>query len=329
MNINVAQFRLQYLRAVSVLIFCIGSYYSVAAVFAANTASIGQDTTYSAAVLVFETGDEGLKELSQKASVLLYSELSTKEGLILVERVELDKALSELELGRSGTVDPATAAQIGHLIGAKVLITGSLLAVGNEVIIVAKVFGTETSRVYSDTVKFQGGGSLAKAIADLAIKVTTTISRNGDTLLAKAEPRENLIARLRKEVEGKKLPSVSIKINEEHVGRSRIIDPTAETEIAYIMQQVGFTLVDPMKATSKPDVEINGEAFSEFGIRKGNLVSCHARVEIKATERGSGKILAVDRQTEIAVDLGEQAAAKTALQKAAAKLAERLVKRLI
>ena len=70
------------------------------------------------------------------------------------------------------------------------------------------------------------------------------------------------------------------------------------------------------------------EAFSEFGIRKGNLVSCKARVEIKAIEKATGKVLAVDRQTSVAVDLSQQMAAKAALQYAAAELAERVLPRI-
>jgi hypothetical protein len=63
-------------------------------------------------------------------------------------------------------------------------------------------------------------------------------------------------------------------------------------------------------------------------MRKGNLISCKARVELKAQKR-TGEILAVDRQTSVAVDVAEQTAAKTALQQAAAELAERLVPALL
>ena len=50
-------------------------------------------------------------------------------------------------------------------------------------------------------------------------------------------------------------------------------------------------------------------------------------MELKAQKR-TGEILAVDRQTSVAVDIAEQTAAKTALQEAAAELAERLVTKL-
>jgi hypothetical protein len=80
-------------------------------------------------------------------------------------------------------------------------------------------------------------------------------------------------------------------------------------------------------STNAPEVEITGDAFSAFGMRKGNLVSCKARVELKARNQ-KGDVLAVDRQTSVAVDITEQTAAKTALQNAAAELAERLAPKI-
>ena len=64
-------------------------------------------------------------------------------------------------------------------------------------------------------------------------------------------------------------------------------------------------------------------------MRKGNLQSCRARIEIKAREMAAGTIIAVDRQTSVAVDLAEHVAAKSALQNGAAELAERLLPKLV
>ena len=79
----------------------------------------------------------------------------------------------------------------------------------------------------------------------------------------------------------------------------------------------------------KPDIEISGEAFSAFGMRKGNLISCRSRVELKAQECESGRILAQDRQTSVAVDIAEQTSAKTALQNATGELASRILPQLL
>src|SRR6202021_990533 len=119
----------------------------------------------------------------------------------------------------------------------------------------------------------------------------------------------------------------SVKISEQHFGQF-VIDPAAQTELSLILQQCGFIVVDDL-STNKADVEITGEAFSEFGMTRGNLQSCRARIEIKARDVTSGAVIAVDRQTSVAVDLAEHVAAKTALQNGAAELAERVVPQLV
>jgi hypothetical protein len=118
-----------------------------------------------------------------------------------------------------------------------------------------------------------------------------------------------------------------IKLPESHFGLP-VIDPAAETELAYFLQKCGFTIVDE-KSDKKPDIEITGQAFSAYGMRKGNLISCRSRIEVKVQERVGGKILAQDSQTSVAVDIAEQTAAKTALQNAADELAERLAPKLL
>ena len=93
-----------------------------------------------------------------------------------------------------------------------------------------------------------------------------------------------------------------------------------------IVQECGFKLADD-RSPEKPDVEITGEAFSTYGLRKGNLISCKARVKLKVHDR-TGAVVAVDRQTSVAVDIAEQTAAKTALQNAAEEVAERMLPKL-
>jgi hypothetical protein len=107
-----------------------------------------------------------------------------------------------------------------------------------------------------------------------------------------------------------------------------VIDPAAQTELSLILKQCGFTVVDDL-STNTAEIAITGEAFSEFGMRKGNLQSCRARIEIKARNVASGNIITVDRQTSVAVDLAEHIAAKTALQDGADELAERFIPKLI
>lgn len=277
------------------------------------------------AVFDFESKDEAVRDLGPKVATILNATLSAEPGLIMVERAELEKVLGEQELGLSGTVSADTAAKVGNLTGAKVLVTGRVFKVDKETMIVAKVIGTETSRVYGEMVKGASAASITDLSAELAKKIAVTVTQKGETLVAKIETREQRIAKIKKSLISDKLPSVAVKIAERHFG-GPVIDPAAETELGLILQECGFKLVDD-KSSDKADVEISGEAFSAFGMRKGNLISCKARVELKA-RKANGDIIAVDRQTSVAVDVAEQTAAKTALQNAAAEVAERLLQRL-
>jgi hypothetical protein len=140
------------------------------------------------------------------------------------------------------------------------------------------------------------------------------------------ETRDERIAQLKKALDGKKLPVVSVRIKEQHFGRP-VIDPAAQTELSVILQQCGFTLTDD-SSTNKAAIEITGDAFSAYGMQKGNLVSCKSRIEIKARDAATGNILLVDRQTSVGVDVAEQTAAKTALENAMDILAERIIPKL-
>jgi len=275
------------------------------------------------AVFDFDSRDGGASDLGAKVSALLTATLSAEPNLITVEREELAKVLSEQELALSGTVSSETAAKIGQLTGAKIIVTGRVFKAEKDTFLVAKIISVETSRVYGEMVK--GGGAATDFTSDLARKIAKTVSDKGETLLAKVETREHRIARLKEQLKDTKLPSVYVKIPEQHYG-APTRDPAAETELMKMLQEVGFTLAEN---EAKADVAISGEAFSAAAGRKGNLHICKARVEVKAIKSKTGEILAVDREVGAAVDLAEQTAGKTALQQTAETLASRLLPKLL
>ncbi len=259
-----------------------------------------QQNFLTVAVFDFDSRDEAVSDLGSKVATLLNADLSVQPNLITVERAELGKALGEQELGLSGTVTPDSAAKVGQLTGAKVLITGRVFKADEQTIIVAKVIGSETSRVYGEMVQGPPTVSIVDLSSNLAAKVAAIITDKADTLVAKGQTRDERITKIKEALIGKKLPVVSVKISEQNYGRF-IIDPAAETELSVILQQCGFKLADAA-STQKPDIEITGEAFSAFGMQKGNLISCKSRIELKARDVATGNIIVVDRQTSVGVD---------------------------
>ena len=319
----------------AIFLFCIVGFRSIA---------FAEELTV--AVFDFESKDKGITAVGSKISSMITAELSSDSNLKLVEREKLDNILDELGLSLSGIVSEKEAARIGQLAGAKILVIGRAFTVDGELVVIAKIIATETSRVKAEIVKGSLSGKLITIIDEIAKKVHNVISEKGPSMVASADvvSSEDKLDFLKLKLKGKKLPKVSVSVLERHFG-GVTIDPAVETEVIYYLKKLGFTVISQKGNTlagwakeyfknanievpekiEKVDVLIIGEAFSEFAMRKRNLVSGKARVELQAIDCKTGRVLAIDREANTAVDLSEHMAAKKALQEAASNLCYRLI----
>ena len=283
---------------------------------------------YPAAIFPFEERGSGARDLGAKVSDILFAALATDTNVLLVDRVDMNKTLGEAELSLSGVVTPGQAVKVGQLTGARILITGSVVDADKTLYLVAKIIGTETSRVLGASVKGKSSDAVGPLAEELAKKIAEVVGKQADALVAQERKPEDRIAALKKALGNAKRPTILIKAHERHVGQV-VIDPAAETELTLFCRETGFDVLDPAAGERKADVVITAEGFSEFATRRGSLVSVKARLEAKAVDPATDKVIASDRQTTVVVDLTEQIAGKAALQEAAAQIAERLLPRLV
>ena len=282
---------------------------------------------YPVALLSFE--ERGAKDLGAKVSDLLFAKLAAKPDFYLVERTDLKKILDEQQLNLTGAVKPDEATKVGQLTGAKIIITGSVVQVEKKLYLTAKVIGTETSRVVGASAEGVASDDLGALVGKLADAVAESVDKNAEKLVPKPTPVVDRIAELNKKIPKGARPVLYVQVGERHIGQPAA-DPAAQTEVMRFARETGFEVVDADEGgKSKADVYITGEGFSEVASRVGGLVSVRARVEVKAVDRKTGRVIAVDRQTVLAVDLSEQIAGKAALQAAAADLAERILPRIV
>lgn len=284
---------------------------------------------YPAAIFPFSERGAGAKGLGSTTSDLLFASLAANPNLFLVDREDIEKTLREQELSLSGMVSPAEAVEVGKLIGAKVLITGSVIDVGREIFVVARIVGTETSRVLGESVRGKTSDSIGDLIDTLGQLVGQAIAERAHELMAEVKRREDRIAAINAALGGAARPTLAVTIDERHVGRMPM-DPAAEIEFIHMSQATGFGVIDAKAPDAAyADILIQGEGFSEFATRRGNMVSVKARLEVRAVDRQTGRVLWADRYNTVAVDLAEEIAGKAALQEAAAQIAERILPKLV
>ena len=258
-----------------------------------------------------------------KVTTLVTAGLTLETNIVMLGRGQLSKALTEQAFGISGLVSSEAAAKIGQLTGAKVLVAGQVIKTeDSRLVIVATIVGTETGRLF--TARVEGGPEeLMNLTADLSRKIAQTIGAQVANLLASTgESRAERVDRIVKDIRGTKRPVVSIAIylDSDKAHRSA----TAEGELGALLLRAGFTLVD-VNSERKPDVEITGIESISPGPRRGGLYTFQAVLDLKAQERQTGAIIALDHQEGSATDMARGGANRAAQANAVDELAVRVL----
>src|SRR5258706_13910865 len=111
------------------------------------------DRRPTVAVLYFDYSgkDEQMTVLRKGLAQMLISDLSALDGVRLVERDRLEEILAELKLGQTAKIDPASAARVGKLLGARYMVLGGYFALMETLRADARVVEVETGKVVQST----------------------------------------------------------------------------------------------------------------------------------------------------------------------------------
>lgn len=101
------------------------------------------DVKPALAVMDFESiGSEG--HLGKAVAEIIRTELISTGQFVVLERSQLDKALSEQKLQKSGLIDDKSVVELGKLLGANFIIIGSVVKMGTAYTINARMIDIKT-----------------------------------------------------------------------------------------------------------------------------------------------------------------------------------------
>jgi TolB-like protein len=128
-------------------------------------------------ILDFESiGSE--EYLGRAVAEIIRTELVVTKKFRVVERAQIKKALSEQELQMSGAIDDESAVQIGKLLGADLIIVGSVVKIGTSYTINSRLIDVQTGEV-----------QLGRNVTGNDVNLLTGMSRNLIEDLFGAKPK--------------------------------------------------------------------------------------------------------------------------------------------
>lgn len=205
----------------------------------------------------------------------LINALAQREDVRVVERERMAEALQDLRMSSEGLIDQATALQLGKMTGARVIVTGNVLQLDDELVITARLINTETGELVAT--RAQGSrGHLLAVVDELAAGVAERLVQDDKGALARADDRdaERTAAQrqaLQDRLKGLARPRLLVLLPESHLNRI-VPDPAGETELVEWLLACGFPVASAEYAgVEAPTPAAQWESETDVRIRRPNL----------------------------------------------------------
>ena len=275
----------------------------------------------TAAVLSFEARSRQASNdnVGKSMGELLFVKLLESGCVDLVERAELDKALDELHLSSVGMTSQESQVKLGQLIGAKILITGSIFEAGQKRYAVAKIIGTETSRVKGCSVS--GTGDYLELVPALAEKVQAVLENDVDKLL----PRKATVFSIADSLAAIKGNGRKVYLEVKEDIQQSAPDPASEIALKKTLLALDFQIVN---VRSEAEFAIVCEAVASNAGQYHKFSSAQARVELSVYQVKGEKLIATGARKETLAGATYIVAAKDAINQATLVLAGKVLQGL-
>ncbi|MEK7197356.1 MAG: FlgO family outer membrane protein, partial [Nitrospirota bacterium] len=126
------------------------------------------------AVLDFQLQGEGYEtsDMGKIVAEWLITALVKEGRFDVIERMLLKKVLDEQRLGVSGIIDESSASKLGRVLGAKIVITGSIMKFQNVMEVNARIIEVESSSIIAaENVKSTSAVKLEDLVVKMAEKI--------------------------------------------------------------------------------------------------------------------------------------------------------------
>ena len=205
----------------------------------------------------------------------LINALSQSAGIRVVERERIAEALQDLRMSSEGMIDQSTALRLGHMVGARVIVTGNILQMDDELVITARLINTETSELVATRANGPRGNLLA-IVDELAAGVADRLMQDHKGTLARADNRDaertaQQKQALQNQLKGAELPRLLVLLPESHLNRI-IPDPAGETELVEWLLACGFPVASAEYAgVETPTPTAQWDSETNVRIRRPNV----------------------------------------------------------
>ena len=135
------------------------------------------------AILYFDYSgkDESLVVLKKGLAQMVITDLSGLTAVRIVERERLEEILDELKLGASAKIDPATAAKVGKLLGARYMVMGGYFDLLGSLRVDARVVEVETGRIIRSVGSIGKGDDFLELERKIAVELEKILTSDAIT----------------------------------------------------------------------------------------------------------------------------------------------------